>query len=199
MKTKSIPLYLSSFAVLAVAATVAAPASAQQSPWYLSGAVGQSDWSDISVSGYPTEKHELSYGFEAGYRFNKFLSAEIGYVNFGKVAVAPDITSQLSISARSLSESAVLTYPVNDAFSIFGQLGVAQTRRTMYQAGSQSTSEGGGTITVDGLTIKSNKTEALFGVGANYALNEKTSAFVRFQRLNDTKVQALQIGTRVSF
>ena len=49
------------------------------------------------------------------------------------------------------------------------------------------------------MSFRENKTEAIFGLGASYAINTDATVFARFQRLADTKVEAWQIGTRFTF
>jgi opacity protein-like surface antigen len=180
-------------------AFIATPASAQQSPVYMSGAVGQSDWGNADFGARSTGGRELSYGLDLGYRINNLVAVELGFSDFGKAKVDPAWNTELN--ARAISASAVLSYPVADRISLFGQLGAARTRRTVdtdFQEGSQP-STGNPTLVTGRVSFRENKTEAIYGVGASYAISNDAKVFARFQKLGDTKVEAWQIGTSFNF
>lgn len=63
-------------------------------------------------------------GIVAGYQFNRYLAVEGQYTGIGKV------TDNLSGSAKAdaLSLTAVGRLPLNDAFDVYGKLGVAATK-----------------------------------------------------------------------
>jgi opacity protein-like surface antigen len=218
MKTKNmrsfllsrLPLLASVFLAPFVS-LAAAQASAQQSPVYMSGAIGQADWGNAEMGGRSAGGREMSYGFDLGYRINKLFAVELGYGDFGKAKIEPADFSGATLRARSISASAVMSYPVTGDFSVFGQLGAARTRRTLDEefvrtaitTGSVGTD--GTVITstsyvnLPGGTTRENKTEAIFGLGASYAISNDAQVFARFQKLADTKVEVWQIGTRFTF
>jgi OOP family OmpA-OmpF porin len=101
-----------------------APASAQDSGWYIGGAYGMTSV-DVDTSGLPgvtIDDGDSGFKIYGGYQFNKHLGAEAGYVDFGKFPVTAGSTGDLSLTAYTFA--AVGTLPLNEAFALYGKAGL---------------------------------------------------------------------------
>lgn len=96
-------------------------------------------------------------GVVAGYKFNPYFAVEGQYTGTGKVT---DNVSG-SVKADALSLTAVGIVPLNDAFDVYGKLGVASSKTTV--------SSGLGTY------HDASKTAATYGLGAEYHFDKALS------------------------
>lgn len=86
--------------------------------------------------------------------------------------------------AKSPQVSAILSAPIADAFSVYGRLGVSDTKR-----------EANGF----GRSVSEKKTEAIYGVGFGYNFAKNIKGTVEYQKLNDSEVDALVAGVKFGF
>jgi OmpA-OmpF porin, OOP family len=172
-------------------ATTAAFAATSENPGtgvYVSGAIGQSqfDLKGPGVSGFNVDNRNTSGGVGVGYNITKNVGVEVGYADFGKAKVSSQLSPNLSgdVRAKATHASAIGTVPLSPEMFVYGRLGVSRTDR---EAG------------VAGVDAADKKTEAIYGVGGGYNFTKNLAGTVEWQKLDNTDVQALNAGVRVSF
>lgn len=157
-------------------AGLSAPAFAQTTPWYATLQLGQSKY---DIDGLPGDNKDRLAMFGVGYQFNPALALEGGYADFGKVNVLG-----ASGKAQSPYVAAVLSAPFADQFSVYGRLGVANTKRE---------------INFLGFNESDRKTEALYGLGVSYNFTKAVTGTLEYMKLNDSDVEAVSLGVRLRF
>jgi OOP family OmpA-OmpF porin len=177
-------------------ASVSVPVMAQDSSWFVSGAVGRSDFkvdrgdfNPLTVTSL--DKKDTQYGLGVGYNFSRNLGVELGYLDFGKGKgsfASSSLAGTGDFKARSTQVSVLLSAPIDQDWQVFGRLGAARTdRKASARVGTVSVSD------------SEKKNEALFGVGVGYSFNKNLMGTLEFQKLNDTDVSAINLGVRISF
>jgi OOP family OmpA-OmpF porin len=91
-----------------------------------------------------TSESSNSFGISGGYTINPNFAVEVGYTDLGDVASGVIKFSALEISA-------VGSYPINEQFSLFGKLGMANT-----------------TEKLSALSLEGKRTAATYGLGGQY-------------------------------
>lgn len=141
-----------------------------------------------------------------GYRFNRFISLEIGYADFGEVsktyALNPDLAFIVSpndtevIDSNSFSFGALMEYPLPNKYSVFAVLGYLKFDLDRELSGGFSPDSGG-------LRESTSDSEesVFYGLGAKYAFNQKYA--VRLQWLDadpgDFQLQTTRFSLEVTF
>lgn len=179
-----------------VSAAISLPVAAQETPFYLSGVIGQSnfktnnaDFSPLNVTS--VDKKDTQFGIAAGYRFSPNLAVELGYLDFGKAKVnatysGTGVTGEGKINTTHAS--LIFSAPIDPFWSVYGRLGAARSDRKVSASAS-------------GLTLSESdkKTEALFGLGMGYAFARNLTGTLEYQKLNDSDVSAINLGVRIGF
>ena len=220
------------FAGLADAAPKKRTRNANRIGPYGMGAVGHSTWTgdqseaeafvigqfesnevpaeDVTVS---TKENDLGYNFTFGYRFTRYLAAELGLAQFGSVestgradvdtgqGVVP-VSIKVAFSAGGPMVSAIGILPLNDKFEFYGRLGYLFTSSER-ELSSRVNGERGGLIG----SIKGDSQDVVLGVGAAYHVNQMYSMRLEYQKLtlgeaNNTgeeDVNSLSLGLIVRF
>lgn len=105
-----------------------------------------------------------------GYNINQIFAVEVGYARFSQATVVSyGANSSGQISGDSLQVAAVGTYHINDAFAVFGKLGVAHDAIS-----NNSSTSGSGNNVMYGIGGQYNITSN-WGVRAEYEDFGKTS------------------------
>jgi len=105
---------------------------------------------------------------QGGYRFNKYLAAEVGYIDFGKAKYKADYTggsANGSLKAGGFDAVALVSLPLGDQFSVFGKAGVVAASVKSNLSASGAAAAAGGSHT-------ENVISPLVGVGATYKLTD---------------------------
>ena len=119
---------LLSTAVMSSAAFAAAPG------FYAAADLGQVSYSNANggPTGTTAFPNPTGIRLAGGYHYNANLAVEVGYAIIGDSIINTTIvgagTAKETIKASSLQLFAVGTFPINDAFSVFGKLGVANDK-----------------------------------------------------------------------
>ena len=189
---KSAILALSIAGALAATQAVAAPTPADSS-WYVSGAVGQSrfDQNGDFPGTSSFDRKDTSYNFAVGYQYSRMIGLEAGYMDFGRGRVNGNYLGtgySSELKAHAPEVSAIFSAPLGDVFSVYGRLGVARTERS-----------GGLSILGQSFGTSDKKTEAVYGVGAGWTFAHNLTGTLEYTKLNDTKVDAVNIGLRAGF
>lgn len=179
-----------------LSAAIALPAAAQETPWYLSGVVGQSNYKTNNADFSPAtvnsvDKKDTQFGFAVGYRFSPNLAVELGYLDFGKAKVSASyqgVGVGAEAQAKATHASLILSAPIDPAWSVYGRLGASRTDRKVSASASGFS-----------LSDSEKKSEALFGLGLAYAFANNVAGTLEYQKLNDTDVSAINVGIRIGF
>ena len=127
--------------------------------FYVNGGVGwaQVDSNRINNNDGLSSGGQIGWKVDAGYKFNKFISAEIGYssLSFMKGA-SREITNDYIYDA-----SIRLNLDLNNRFGVYGKVGVAKSYSKYYDS----------SLTTQ---ISNNKIVPIYGVGGTYSLNENS-------------------------
>ena len=121
-------------AALGLLAAAAGPAAAQDVRGLYLGGSGFATQYEHSCENLIVPCDETSYGGRAfaGYRFNRYFSAEIGVASLGK-AEASGTVSGIPVTSTievlpAWDASAIVSYPVLGALDVFGRLGLFLAR-----------------------------------------------------------------------
>jgi len=179
------------------AAAIPSTAAAQQvSPWYVTGAVGQSRY-DIDLSGITGDRKGTVFNIGGGYRLSPNVALELGYTDFGKANYL-----NVDLKAKTTYGAVVLSAPLGEAFSLFGKLGYGSTKRSasspdiVIPLGPNGSL---GSLGSFGFSNHDRKSEAIYGLGAGYAFTPNITGTIEWQRLDNTKVDAGMVGVRFGF
>jgi OOP family OmpA-OmpF porin len=176
-------------ASLVLSTLIASPVFAEG--FYIGADLGSSNMS-LDVKNNSLDKNNTTWGINGGYKFSPYLAAELGYRNFGKVDENYGML-YTSIEAKAVQASVLASYPFNDAFSVFGRLGVASIKATAKaEAGFFGYSE----------SKEETQTKALFGIGAQYAFNKNFSLraeYNQYAKIEDLKLSTFTVGANYSF
>lgn len=129
-------------ALLGALGAAATPALAADSGFYLYGSAGQADtdrkaqveatFTALGITAFTSsgDKHDTGYKLQAGWRFNRHIAIEGGYVDLGKysfraASTAPIVATRngtLKIDGWNLGIAA--SAPLNEQFSLIAKAGV---------------------------------------------------------------------------
>lgn len=177
------------FAAVILSAVMASPAFAEG--FYLGADLGRSNAS-VDVQNTSFDNHDTAWGVHGGYKFSPFLAAEIGYRDFGKFDETYANTANVSLKAHAVEASVIGSYPFNESFNVYGRLGVASVKATA------DLNARGRNYFHDEQT----ETKAVFGIGAQYAINKNFSLrteYTQYSEIEDVKLSSFTIGANYSF
>ncbi len=172
--------FFSAFGAGISAPAMAAP-DATDAGFFVSAQAGRSRF-DIGNDGLGNnfgKKNATVGGVGVGYAFNPTVAVELSYNDYGKVNFGG-----VDGKAKSTQFSALLSAPIANEFSVYGRLGAASTDRKVAGFGGNSSDK---------------KTEAVYGVGFGYNFAKNIKGTVEYQKLDDSKVEALVAGVKFGF
>jgi opacity protein-like surface antigen len=197
------------FAALADAAPKKRTRNANRIGPYGMGGVGQSNWTsdqsqneqdlvttlegvDAPIENIRTSSTDTDLGYNAtfGYRFNRYLAAELGLVQFGSVeSVAradmdfgqgfEPVSLKLAFSAGGPLMSVIGILPINDKFELFGRIGYLFTSSERELTSKVSGQSGGFG------SAKGDSQDVALGVGAAYHFSQVYSLRLEYQQLDE--------------
>lgn len=183
------------FIAALIGAAIAFPVAAQAEGYFVGANVGRSE-QKLSIDGMGSIK-DTGTGFKlnGGYQFNANYGVEVAYVNLGKAEVGAQGFFAKS-EPQTVFVAATGTLPLNNEFSLFGKVGVAQNH-VKVTSGSSRFSE----------SESENRTTAVFGIGAAYNLNKNVSFVAEYENFGkiakgdagSLKADLLSVGVRYSF
>lgn len=177
--------------------------------FYFSGGVGQSTV-DISKGGLDDElaflleddlgleildgsssldDSDTALGLTVGYKFSPYVAVEVAYLHLGEASYKAsgtvsdglgqfDINARITAKSKGPALSALGLWPINDAFDLYARLGVyfADTDiKATVSDGVDSLSDG----------VSASSENLLYGVGANWNINERWSLRLDYQMFKD--------------
>jgi len=183
---------------IGLALAIPTGASAQDSPWYIGGSIGQSRVkldtgglsSDLAAAGMANtgfSANETDTGFKlfGGYRFHPNFAVEGGYAELGKFSASGTVTTfnfvpivplptKVTIEVgQGLHLTVVGNVPLANQFSVFGRLGAYNMRTEMK-------------VTVSGISSSESarNTGFLLGAGVGYDFTRNVGMRVEWEQFN---------------
>jgi OOP family OmpA-OmpF porin len=160
-------------ALAAIALSFATSAFAQGA--YIGGAVGVAD-ADIDCAGtLACDTQSTGYKAFAGYKFNRFVAAEIGYMNLGKSTATVDVGPLVDVAIKNSGFTAGVAgfLPFSQQFTGVGRLGVYFNKTKV------SGASGG-----FGVSMDESNTSAYAGLGVGFAVTKQLSIDAGFDVTN---------------
>lgn len=157
------------------------PAFAGQNQFHVAADLGRSAFGDdlntacTRIAATSCKKSDTAYRFSAGYDFTKNFGVELGYGNYGKTTVT-GATGSGSIQANAFQLVGTGTLPVMGNLSLTAKAGIAAIRST-------GTATGALAAAPVLASSKVNKSNFVWGVGAEYALSPAVSLRAGFEDL----------------
>jgi OOP family OmpA-OmpF porin len=152
----------------------AAMAQTAPSNWYVGGAVGASSLKPkVNNQSIPGNQDTSDVGVKlfGGYKFSENWAAEVQYYDLGKWRYSDSgITGQAKVEGVSIS--VVGSYPLSNAFSLLGKVGVSTQN---FNARATDTTNG------NTLTLKGHATVPVVGFGFEYAFNSSMSLRTEYE------------------
>ncbi|MFC5768299.1 outer membrane beta-barrel protein [Thauera sinica] len=197
--------------IVAALILAAGAAHAQDSGFYLRGAIGQAhttlDTSNTVHATYITGESVNKPGLEigGGYRFNRHVGAELSYVDFGKphydlTRRTTGETSVLYVKNRGLVTAVRGFYPVGENFTLTGRIGAIFVRTSLDRQSVHPDSA---------YTGRDKQTHATFGIGGMYKLIDRLSLvadinwYPKITKTNDnatdTNARMASVGLQYDF
>ena len=180
-------------------------AVAESSKFYGAIDVGQTKAKgacDGLSAGWSCKDSATAMRIAGGYQITPTLGVEASYGDYGTLkASGPVLTATVNTEAKmsGFAVHATGTLPINEAFSLFGKLGIART--TIKGSGTSSSPS----VVVVGNEVSS--TKASFGIGAQYAITQKVALRAQYDdfgavgdsTVGTNKITLLSAGVVVKF
>ena len=184
--------------------------------WYIGGQLGQATTSisegelnqsatdaGLIAQSIDLEDSGFAYSLFAGYKFNQYVSAELGYLDLGNREVSftgeshelPNFYQAVADiypeTATGFSLSGVASYPITPKWSVSGKLGLYQWDKeyeTFAEANQVSSSSNSGT-------------SMILGAEANYQWRHNTQFYASAEtvKLDEQSVNSFNLGIRYFF
>ena len=137
--------------------------------FYLGGGIGQANFNEVDDS-------DIGFNLFSGIQLNEFISAELGWTNFGEVK-EEDVT----VEASAFYIAVLGSVELQSDLSLFGKLGFLSWDAD-FDDGTDSYSE--------------SSSDVVYGIGANYQFNGHTSLNFSLDQyaLDDEDVTMFTIG-----
>ena len=178
-----------SFGILFVASS---SVLAQAGP-YLGGAFGQSklkEWctgETATIRFTACDDSDTSWKLLGGYRFNRHLSVEASYIDWGEVTASINTGARVAAKQHSYGLAAVGTIPLGERFELFGKAGLLMTEQETRR------------LTPGPSTVDRDDTEFHYGLGAKYAFTRNWAVRGEWEKTDKLKVELLSIGVEYRF
>jgi hypothetical protein len=182
MQSVSLPL------ALIVLAACAAPAAAQDRPFFVDANVGRVSIDDLD--GIPLHKSTTAFRLGTGYRFLPWLGVAGAYVDLGTIDSTIDIgigTPQaIAASADGFEVTLTGFVPLTDALALTAHVGVLWWTGDTSVAGTVSSDSGN---------------DSTWGIGAEYAFGPTIAATAGWRRyaVDSVDADALWLGVMLRF
>jgi OOP family OmpA-OmpF porin len=207
-------MQLTTLASLIFLSVVAQPSLAVDAgKFYLGADVGSTEFkgdgpgkNSVFVAGQEFTDSDSSYGIHAGFQFNDWFAAELGYTDFGRASqrfiVRPDILFIVApnhtqiVDAKGASLAGVFSYQLGQGFSVLGVLGVSSVKY-------ESTWTGGFSEVTGNLRERQKVSDQglIYGIGGRYELNDSLALRLelRCTDVGDFDLDTANFGLEYSF
>lgn len=165
--------------VLLLSSLIATPAMAVDNTgrFYLGADYGWVTLTDTDPGGTDLPNPN-SLRFSGGYHFSPMLAAEVGYAIIGDSTLSTpfgDVTEKNS----AFQVAAVGSFPINPSFDLIGKVGL-----------SFNSNKASGTGAYSGLDSSNSKTSYLFGIGAQFNVNEQFGIRAQYEDFGKTTISS---------
>jgi OOP family OmpA-OmpF porin len=187
------------FAAIAALAACT-PAWAQDTGFYVGGALGQASYREVcrdfdtlvGVAGAFACQGERDTAGKvfAGWRFLRFLAAELSYIDYGEVKAQGTVSGAMvtaTSGVRAAGISALGILPLGERLSVFGRLGLLQSKTRMQSAGAVTAAN------------NHDETELHVGIGGMFQMTRGWALRAEYERLNDTRIDLSTLGVQYQF
>jgi OOP family OmpA-OmpF porin len=167
-------------------AVLVVPVVAHAEGSYFKVDVGQSKYKDDSPSENETAA-SLAYGFA----IDKNFGVEVGYINFGKLKNFVEEEPSRTYQQQAFYLAGVGSYPLTDALSATGKLGIAVNRQE-WKVSEPDLIE----------AHTETKTRAMIGLGLAYNFTKEVAGTLEYQyfgKASEIKVSAITVGVKYGF
>ncbi len=156
---------------LAILAAIASPALADNTgKYYVAGDFGKMTYSNSNPGGADLSNPNVMR-MSGGYHFSPIFAVEGGYAVIGDSTLNSS-TGGATIKNAAVQVAAIGTYPVSDAFDLFGKLGV-----------SINSIKASGTGSTSGLNANhSTSWSSMIGIGVQYNVNRQLGIRAQYER-----------------
>ena len=164
--------------IIALSSAVTTMQSHAEGNWYIGGRFSLAFVDEPGIN-----EDDTGTKVFGGYKLNDYFAIEGGLYDFGEIS---DSGSHLEIDGLSLA--AIGLIPVSSNVSLFGKVGIHD-----WDADSIGT--------IPSQLTKDNDTDAFYGVGLDYAVNERWSLRGEFERfeVDDLDIDVASIGVVFKF
>lgn len=168
-------------------------AQAQDSGFYLGGALGKSKLKEWCTGETPTirftgcEDSDTSWKLLGGYRFNRYVGVEASYIDWGEVTASVNTGAEVAAKQHSYGLAAVGTLPLGERFELFGKAGFLMTEQETRR------------ITPSPSTVDRDESELHYGLGARFLFTRNWVARAEWENTDKLKVEMLSVGVEYRF
>ncbi len=165
--------------ILAAALLSALSTSAMAEGPYAAVDIGQTTAKDMCAgsTGFTCNETATAFRFGGGYQFTPNFGIEANYGILGKPTMSGTVLGVAingEAKLNTLQVAATGTYPVADAFSLIGKLGIARTTVDV-------TASGGGFSSSQSAT----STKLAYGIGAQYDVSKTFGVRAQYENLGE--------------
>lgn len=171
-------------------------AQAQDSGFYLGGALGQSKFKDWCTGASATaffnscDDKDTAWKLLGGYRFNRYVAVEGSYIDWGEVTANVTVSgtrAEVAAKQHSYGLAAVGTLPLGERFELFGKAGFLMTEQETRR------------ITPSPSTVNREESELHYGLGAKYLFTKNWVLRGEWEKTDKLKVEMLSLGVEYRF
>jgi OmpA-OmpF porin, OOP family len=138
-----------------------------------------------NISGSTLDDSDTALGAQIGYRWGKYIAAELGYVDLGEAWYRADVAGTTGrVSIRHVSSGPTLSVlgllPITEKFDLYGKAGLFYSDLRIRVAAE----DGNGQILASN-EVKAHSKDAYAGIGAAWNISKKFAVRVEYQRFLD--------------
>ena len=148
-----------------IAAATLAPFAASAADAYVGASLGRGKTKVDISSAYSTKDTSTAYKVFGGYQFNESFGLEGGYVDLDKTVLARSGV-QVAVNPRSYYFAGTASLPLSAEVKLYAKLGAVRTHSK---------------LSFNGNSASGNRTSALLGVGASWAVSKQVSLVIEYE------------------
>ena len=168
-------------------------ALAQESGFYLGGALGQStfkEWCDTGGSAIvfsACDDQGTTWKLLGGYRFNRYFGVEGTYIDWGEVTAATTGGVRVEADQKSYGIAAIGSLQIGPQLTVFGKFGFLRNEQETRR------------ITPNPSTVQRDETGFHYGVGGKYSFTNNWALRAEWENTEKLDVQMFSIGVEFKF
>lgn len=151
----------------------------------------------VNINGTSGSENTNGARVYGGYQVTPAFGIEAGYVHFGNVSEAEDGMT-ITFKPTAFYAAATGTMPLSPSFNLIGKIGVARSDSTF-----------GASFQGQRLSFDKTKTNAMFGIGAQYKFSDTMSLVGEYENFGkiaefekegfNMKASLVSVGLRIAF